>query len=199
MLVSDAMTRTVVTIGPEETLKDAARRLAEHAITAMPVVSRDGRVVGVLSDADVVRQSLVPDQRSHLLVVPVAEHPAASYVVDVMTTLPTVVAPETDLADAARLMTDLAVKSLPVVDRGRLVGIVSRTDVVALLARRDDQVEAEVDELVRSSGKDWLVTVDDGVVTLDDPVDERGQRLARALVSTVRGVVGLRFRPVPRA
>jgi CBS domain-containing protein len=193
MLVSDAMTRTVVTIGPGATLRDAARRLATHSITAMPVVAQDGRVVGVLSEADVLRDTLVADQRSHLLVVPIRVHPAGTYVVDVMTTLPMVVAPETDLAEVARLMTDTAVKSLPVVDRGVLVGVVSRTDVIALLARSDDQVEAEVDELVRTSGKDWLVTVEDGVVTLDGPVNDSDERLARALASTVRGVVGLRL------
>lgn len=194
MLVSDAMTRTVVTIGAGATLKDAARKLAAHSITAMPVVAEDGRVVGVLSEADVLRDTLVADQRSHLSLVSVAEHPAGTYVVDVMTTLPMVVEPETDLAEAARLMTDTAVKSLPVVDRGVLVGVVSRTDVIALLARSDVQVEAEVEDLVRSSDQDWLVTVEDGVVTLDGPVDDADRRLARALTSTVRGVVGLRFR-----
>lgn len=194
MLVSEAMTRTVVTITPEESLRDAARRLTEHAITAMPVIGHDGRVVGVVSSADLVRDSLVPDQRSHLVVVPVAERPTASYVVDVMTTLPVVVAPETDLAEAAQLMTERSVKSLPVVQDGRLVGIVSRTDVVARLARRDERVEAEIDDLVRSSGMGWVVTVVDGVVTLDGPVGTAECSLARAVVSTVAGVVGVHIR-----
>jgi CBS domain-containing protein len=196
MLVREAMSRTVVTVPVGATLKQAAVLLAEHSITSMPVVDDNGHVIGVLSEADVVRESLVPDQRAHLLAVPVTADHDATYVEQAMTAMPMTVSPQTDLAEAAQLMTDSSVKGLPVLDDGRLVGMVSRHDVVTMLARRDEQVEAEVDELVRSSGKDWLVSVVDGVVTLDGPAgDERS--LARALVGTVRGVTGLRFREPP--
>ena len=80
-----------------------------------------------------------------------------------MTALPVTVHPDTDLAEAAQLMTESTVKSPPVVEDSRLVGIVSRTDVVRMLALRDERVEADIDDLIRSEGMDWLVEVEDGV------------------------------------
>jgi CBS domain-containing protein len=193
MLVRDAMTRSVVTVSPEATLKVAAGLLAERAITSMPVVDDAGRLVGVVSEADVVRESLVVDHHAHRLVVPVSQGPAASCVAEVMTAMPITVRPDTDLAEAAEVMTESTVKSLPVVDDARLVGMVSRTDVVRMLARSDERVEADIDDLIRSAGKDWLVAVQDGVVLLEGVSKLSDERLARALVGTVQGVVGVRF------
>jgi predicted transcriptional regulator len=194
MLVRDAMTRTVVTVSPEATPEAAAGLLAERAITSMPVVDDTGRLVGVVSEADVVRESFVVDHDAHLLVEPVPQVPAASCVAEVMTTLPVTVHPDTDLAEAAQVMTESTVKSLPVVEDSRLVGIVSRTDVVRMLARRDERVEAHIDDLIRSEGMDWLVEVEDGVAMLEGVGHPSDVRLARALVFTVPGVVGVRFR-----
>lgn len=194
MLVRDAMTRNVVTVSPEATLKVAAALLADHAITSMPVVDDTGRLIGVVSEADVVRESLVVDQGVHLLVETFSKAPAASCVAEAMTALPVTVHPDTDLAEAAQLMTESTVKSLPVVEDSRLVGIVSRTDVVRMLARRDELVEADIDALIRSEGMDWLVEVEDGVAVLEGAGQPSDVRLARALVFTVPGVVGVRFR-----
>jgi predicted transcriptional regulator len=151
-------------------------------------------LIGVVSEADVVRESLVVDHGAHLLVEPVSQAPAASCVAEVMTALPVTVHPDTDLAEAAQLMTESAVKSLPVVEDSRLVGIVSRTDVVRMLARRDERVEADIDELIRSEGMSWLVEVEDGVAVLEGAGHPSDVRLARALAFTVPGVVGVRFR-----
>jgi predicted transcriptional regulator len=194
MLVRDAMTRNVVTVSPEATLKAAAGLLAEHAITSMPVVDDTGRLIGVVSEADVVRESLVVDHGANLLVEPVSQAAATSCVAEVMTALPVTVHPDSDLAEAAQLMTESTVKSLPVVEDSRLVGIVSRTDVVRMLARRDQRVEADIDDLIRSAGMDWLVEVEDGVAVLEGAGRPSDVRLARALVFTVPGVVGVRFR-----
>lgn len=194
MLVRDAMTRNVVTVSAEATLKVAAALLADHAITSMPVVDDMGRLIGVVSEADVVRESLVVDQGVHLLVEPLSKAPAASCVAEVMTSLPVTVHPDTDLAEAAQLMTESTVKSLPVVEDSRLVGIVSRTDVIRMLARRDERMEADIDALIRSQGMDWLVEVEDGVAVLEGAGQPSDVRLARALVFTVPGVVGVRFR-----
>lgn len=198
MLVRDAMTRNVVTVSAEATLKVAAALLADHAITSMPVVDDTGRLIGVVSEADVVRESLVVDQGVHLLVEPSSKAPAASCVAEVMTALPVTVHPDTDLAEAAHLMTESTVKSLPVVEDSRLVGIVSRTDVIRLLARRDERMEADIDALIRSQGMDWLVEVEDGVAVLEGAGQPSDVRLARALVFTVPGVVSVRFRTSTR-
>ena len=88
----------------------------------------------------------------------------ARYVADVMSTYALTISSEADLADAVDLMTSTVVKSLPVVDGDKVVGVISRKDVVHVLARKDERVQAEVDDLVRSDGADWVVEVDDGVV-----------------------------------
>jgi predicted transcriptional regulator len=111
-----------------------------------------------------------------------------------MSTHPLTVTSDTDLAKAADLMTSTAVKSLPVVDHTDVVGVVSRHDIIRLLSRADPRIEAEIDELFRESGHDWLVDVEDGIAIVDGPVDDAQQRLAEALVCSVPGVVGISFR-----
>lgn len=194
MIVREAMSPQVVSVSPATSLRAAARRLAEHSITAMPVVEDDGRLVGVLSEADVMREALVPDQRAHLIDVEVAEGPPARTVREVMTPHPLTVHPEDDLLDAVRVMTDSAVKSLPVVEDGCVVGVVSRKDVIAQMARSDERVEAEIDDLVRTWGADWSTEVVDGVVTFEGVGSVEDRRIARTLATTVRGVAGVRFR-----
>ena len=99
---------------------------------------------------------------------------------------------DADLAEAVDLMTSTAVKSLPVIDEHHhVVGVLSRRDVVHLLARRDDAVEREMDALFQSLGVDWLAEVSEGVVTVMGPVDERERALARTAAATVPGVVSV--------
>ena len=95
------------------------------------------------------------------------------------------------------MLTSTMVKSLPVVDHGLVVGVVSRKDVVHLLARRDESIRAELDELVRSEGADWQVDVTDGVVLVSGPADEHQSGVAEALAGSVRGVVGVRVSRAP--
>lgn len=194
MLVREAMTTEVITVSPDTSLRETARLLSEHSITSMPVVDGDGHLLGVISEADVVRDALVEDQRAHLLIVPVAEGPSATYVGEVMSRMPVTVRPDTDLAEAVQLMTDTVVKSLPVVEGHRVVGMVSRRDVITMLARRDERVEAEIDELIRNLERSWTIEVVDGVVTFEGADTDPERRLARTVADTVRGVVGVRFR-----
>jgi CBS domain-containing protein len=90
-------------------------------------------------------------------------------------------------------MSGTVVKSLPVVERGRVVGVVSRRDVVAVLARSDQRIGAELDELLRSAGLESDVEVREGIVFIAGPTDPHEQETARILASTVQGVVGVRF------
>lgn len=106
---------------------------------------------------------------------------------------PITVRPDTDLAEATELMTSRMIKSLPVVHDGVVAGVVSRHDVGAVLAREDQAIEAELDDLVRNLGNDWLVRVKNGVVTADGPADERERELMRTVAATVPGVVAVRF------
>src|SRR3954452_19282025 len=99
-----------------------------------------------------------------------------------------------DVAEAADLMTSTGVKSLPVVDDGpRLVGVLSRRDIVHALARLDADVERDVNALFESLGTSWLATADEGSSVITGPVGQKERALARAAASTVAGVVQVRF------
>jgi CBS domain-containing protein len=109
---------------------------------------------------------------------------------------PVTVTGDTDLAVAIDLMTTTAVKSLPVLDAGGLVGMVSRRDVIHVLARSDERIEADIDELFRQTGHPWLVQALDGIALIDGPQKQSERELAQALATTVPGVVGVSFAPV---
>jgi CBS domain-containing protein len=194
MLVREVMTQWPITVHPETPTREALRRLDEHTITSMPVVGPDGRIVGVVSEADLVRDAVADDPRSHLDI----SHGSSGAVVhttvaEVMNHHPMTVAPHADVAEAVDLMTSTAVKSVPVVDDGlHVLGMLSRRDVVHMLARADERLEREVDELCRAIGMDWTVEVQDGLVTVDGPVGDRARALAESLAVTVPGVSGVR-------
>lgn len=200
MLVREVMSSPVVSVAPATTIKQAVELLAEHAITAMPVLGDRGELVGVISEADVLLEALLPDPRAHDRPVEITSGPAMRRVGEVMNRQVLTVSPRDDIADAADLMVSTAVKSLPVLDGDRVVGMVSRRDLVQVLARQDPQIEAAVDELARSAGYDWTVEVSDGVATIDGPAREDEFAIARVLVASVPGVVGICFparRPSP--
>jgi len=185
MLVREVMSTPVITVGKDATVKEAIELLERHDIAAMPVLDAAGRLVGVVSEADVIREMVVPDPRAHEVPVRLTRALFFTRVSDVMSTRPLTVTSDTELAKAADLMTSTVLKSLPVVDYGR---------IVASLARQDARIEAEADELFRQAEYDWLVEVNDGIATVDGPVSDAEQRLAETLVCTVPGVVGVHFR-----
>jgi CBS domain-containing protein len=191
MLVREVMTSPAVTVVPEASLKEAIRLLDEHQITAMPVIDGERRLVGVVSEADVLRDAVPADRRVHERLVAITGPTVRLAVTDVMTHLPVSVSPDDDLAEAVELLVDTQVKSLPVVSSGVVVGMVSRRDVVALLAREDFLIEAQIDEELRQAGVECLVDVRDGVVHLMDADDPDAMRIARVIASRVPGVIGV--------
>jgi CBS-domain-containing membrane protein len=195
MLVKDVMTNDPVTVTDDTPVKVAITHLARHRITAMPVLTRSGRLCGVVSEADLIRDLVDVDQRAHEI--PLDEQPwhdRPCVVGDVMTPHAVTVRPETELATAVELITSTSVKSVPVVDaKGRLVGMLSRGDVVQMLARADADLEREVGALLTSVGlDDWAAEVTDGAVSLSGPDGSTNQGLARVVASTVPGVVEVR-------
>ena len=194
MLVHEVMSSPAITVTPQASTRQALRVLDEYDITALPVVDGDGDIVGVVSESDLVRDAVIPDAGRHMVPLHVTEWGPPRRVSDVMTTHPLTIAATSDLADAVDLMTSTVVKSLPVVDRGRVVGVVSRKDVVHLLTREDERIRAELGELIRSDGADWWVEVSDGVVEVTGPNDEHERRVAEVLAGSVAGVVAVRVR-----
>ncbi len=194
MLVQDLMTPEPMTVRPSTTVKEALSRLAEHGITCLPVVDGAGRLQGVVSEADLIRDVVAPDPRAAARPVSIEPVFPPRTVEEVYTRHPVSVRRNDDLARAVDVMTSTAVKSLPVVDdEGHLVGVVSRSDVVQVLARADDVIAADVDELLRSLGHpDWLVEVTDGIVNVSGPSGAPERSLAHVVAHTVPGVIEVR-------
>jgi CBS-domain-containing membrane protein len=193
MLVKDVMTSPATTVGPDTSIKEALTLLDEHAITALPVVTGDARIIGVVSEADLIRDGIQADFRQHLAFAPPETRTLPPHTVgEVMNAHPVTVSPDTDLLEATDLMTTTTVKSLPVVDdHQRVVGVVSRRDVVHVLARADDVLEAEADDVFRRLGLDWLVDVVDGIASVTGPATDRETTMATAVLSAVPGITGV--------
>ncbi len=205
MQARDVMTREVVTVGPDTSAKYAAEVMAEHGFAALPVVDEDDRLVGVVAEVDVLRDRMPRDPRLHLR--RDGETPAAppSALVDgVMTRDVRSVDVTADVADIARVFVDDRLRSVPVVDRGRLVGIVSRRDLLRALVRPDEEIREDLVRLVEGytgALDSWEVTVTDGLATirrtrgLAEPTAEVEQRALSALARTVGGLVGVQVLP----
>lgn len=195
MLVREVMTHCPVTAHPETETRTALRLLDDHAITSMAVVDGEDRIIGVVSEADLVRESLPADPRAHMIPPADDVRPTRPHTVgEAMNRHPVAVHGDADLSEAVELMTSTAVKSLPVLDGGRrVVGMLSRRDVVHLLARDDEQIEREVDDLYHEADVDWLVRVADGIVTVQGPIDQTSRAMATSLAATVPGVTEVRI------
>jgi CBS domain-containing protein len=172
-------------------VKEAAALLAEHAITALPVLDEDDRLVGMVSEADVLANRVAHDPRSHLR--RDEGHPDAAHSVgEVMTTPVVAMAAGADTADVADLMLQYDVRSVPIVDGPTVVGIVSRRDLLRTLVRDDAAIAAEVRTRLESySGQPgrWHVRVADGVVSIGGHFEDAAERrIVTALASTVPGV-----------
>ncbi len=130
MKARDVMTSPVITLRPDAPVPAAAALLCSHGFTAAPVVDAGGRLVGIASEADLVRGRIAPDGWA---ITPGPE-PAVQ---EVMTPSPAAMRPEDDLADVVAMMLDARLRSVPIVDDGKLVGIVTRRDVLRVVARRE--------------------------------------------------------------
>ncbi|TCC30722.1 CBS domain-containing protein [Kribbella speibonae] len=191
MLIRDLMTTPVMTVSPVTTISAALQMLDGAKITSLPVVDRHGTLVGIVSEADLVEDENLIGDRVPATVLRLPGPTPPRRVADVMTHLVVSVGPDEELEAAIDLMRSTMVKSLPVVEHGRVVGVISRSDVIHLLANRDRRVQAEVTELLQAEGPDWSVQVQDGIVTITGPADPRERHLAEVLAGTVRGVIGV--------
>jgi CBS domain-containing protein len=192
MRIKDVMSSPVMTVTPTTRIKQAAAMLVRHGFNAVPVVD-NGELVGIVSEADLLPLESSPDPRAHVLRWPPPVGSTPQLVGEVMTREVLALPPDADAADAARLMLDNGVKSIPVVLGGRVVGIVTRRDLLAVLARSDHAIRVEVERLLAEElGGHPRVEVTDGVVTLSGFNTGRETDLAGLLARTVPGVVEVR-------
>ena len=153
MRIRELMTTDVLTVGPDTSLKEAARRMLEAGISGLPVTEADGKLVGIITEADFVASEADRrvEQRAGLLRFFTGQHDLPDHelkVGDVMTTELIVIDPDEDHADAARLMEKQHVKRLPVVEGEKLVGLISRTDMLRAFTRPDQEIIAEINDHV---------------------------------------------------
>jgi CBS domain-containing protein len=204
--VKDVMTADVVAVRADTSYRDLAAQLRTHRVSGFPVVDDDGKVVGVVSESDLLAAG-TPGSK-HLAFFhhqdPSAAAPAAAHL---MTHPAVTIGSDEPVRRAAALMSARKLRRLPVVDHGgRLVGILSRADVLSVLARPDEEIRCEVTQDVIADGffldpAPFTVTVKDGIVTLAGPLGS--VLLGRNIIDQVghlEGVVAVRDRfsyPLP--
>lgn len=192
------MTAPVITVTPETHCKDAAAVLVRHRISALPVVDANGGLVGLVSEADLLTLETTPDPRSQETPLSARSAPLPRLVGEVMTPEPLTVDEDSDLGRVAQQMLEANVKRFPVLRGNTLVGIVSRHDLVKVMARTDEEVAAGVRTTLTDEGlrlTDLKVEVRDGVVELIGGGDRQTLRLAEILARSVPGVLDVRIDP----
>ena len=232
MRAMDVMTTNVITVGPESSVQEVAKILSERNISGVPVVDAENRLVGIVSEGDLLHRVETgterrPDRRSGrrrswwLDTVGSDEELARHYVKshgrtakDVMTSEVIWVSDATELADIANLLETKRIKRVPVVRDGKLVGIVSRANLVRALAAAGSRLSADTatdDRTIRQKlltelqGQDWVHTwaadiiVRDGIVHIwisDDRPEQEKQAL-RIAAENIPGVHGVEEHIVP--
>ena len=195
--VKDVMTTEVVAVRRDTTFKELAAVLRRYRVSALPVVDDAGRVIGVISEADLLAKEALADpgvmaEVLHRRDVRKAEGLTAG---DLMTSPPVTAAPEDPIGQAARMMHFMRVKRLPVVNSGgQLVGIVSRSDVLTVFDRPDEDIRTEiVDSMLLHEflidPRLFKVPVESGVVTMEGTPETAA--LGHALVRKARHVPGV--------
>jgi CBS domain-containing protein len=199
--VLDVMTTEVVTANPLDGFKEVARRLYETGVSALPVVDEDGRVLGVVSEGDLLvkeggehKGSLLHPKKTRRL----TSKAEATVAAQAMTEPAVTITADATVAEAARVMYKRGVKRLPVVDSdGRLLGVVSRHDVIKVFVRSDASIRDEAIEGLL--GRDLMidtfgvrVEVEAGIVAIAGQVERRTEiPIITSLVSAMDGVVAV--------
>jgi CBS domain-containing protein len=197
--VKDVMSTHVVAVRKNASFKDMAARLREHRVSAFPVLDDDNKVVGVVSEADLLTKEALEysgtGRVSGMLHHREQAKAAATTAADLMTKPPVTVGPNELVTHAARLMYARKVKRLPVVDDdGRLVGIVSRADVLSVYSRPDENIRHDITEgiildTLLCDPSRFTVTVKDGIVTVDGIPETAG--VGHDLIEEIRHVEGV--------
>jgi CBS-domain-containing membrane protein len=203
--VASVMSSPVVTVTPGTSFKDAVRILRRKRVSGLPVVDGDGRLVGIVSEGDLLNKvekrepdAYVFESKRHRLY---SSRAAALDVASAMSTQVVSVRPDFPIALAAREMHMRGFKRLPVVDeKGRLIGIVSRGDLLTIFLRTDAEVRKDVRRVLaeataKHGGRGLKAQVASGVVELEGSFAEKSRCDATVrMVTGIEGMVGVRSR-----
>jgi CBS domain-containing protein len=200
LTVQDVMTRSVVTARPGTTFQEILGLMAEHAISGVPVIDEGGRLAGIVTEADLLRDGIADRGRTRaldwLLHPGKGEkaHARGHSAGDIMTSPVVTVRPTTSIREAIHTLTHAGVKRMPVVDAdGRVVGIVSRVDLLRSFIRSDEQIAADVaailDRILATDLRAVEVEVKDGRVSMTGSLDHAAQR--DVIVDGVRRLPGV--------
>jgi CBS domain-containing protein len=218
MQAQDIMTKDVATVRPDTALADAIAIMLDRHVSGLPVVDRDGRLVGVLTEGDLLRRTETGTEPAHARWLDFILGPgrlAAEYVrthgrqvENLMTEDVVTVAPETPLTDIVRLMESTRIKRVPVLRGDTLVGVVSRADLLRPLARVLKQVaqpasatDRQIQDAIVAEFADqrWAPTngikvyVDEGSVVLEGTIfDNRDRAAMLVMARNVPGVKAVR-------
>jgi len=223
MKAADVMVRDVITVKPDDKVADAVELLSNYDISALPVVDDNGKIVGILSEADLIQREEIGTQKQHqrwleaiLPASKLAKEFAKSHgqrVEEVMTTRVVAASENTSLSEIAKLLEKHRIKRIPIVENGVLVGIVSRSNLIQALASaqahvQDGEPESDrqirLDLLDRLAHQQWTdfaernVIVNHGVVHLWGLVGTAAEHEALlALAEEVPGVVSVSDEMIP--
>jgi CBS domain-containing protein len=195
--IEDLMDENAKTLAEDATFKDVARLLAEERVSAMPVTGGDGRVVGVVSEADLILRDesfgirWLPDGWAKRSVRRKAHAKTAG---DLLSSPAVTVGPDAEVSEAAAIMRKWTIKQLPVCDdAGHLLGVLSRSDLLREFLREDTDLAFDVAELLWHKmslpRNEVSFSVEDGVVTLEGLVEHRVQ--VPEILDRIRSVPGV--------
>lgn len=201
--VADLMTTEVVSVDEKASFKQMVELIEQHHISALPVVDDERRVIGVVSEADLLLKEDRTDLEEHHMFESRRRREergkaGGTSAKELMSSPAVTIRPEANVRDAAKLMHDRLVKRLPVVDgNGRLVGVISRTDVLRVFLRSDDEIRDEIlEDVIHHTmlldAPSLVISVADGVVTATGEVDRKSDaQILTRLSAAVAGVVAV--------
>lgn len=206
--VADVMTRRVVTVGPKTPFKDIVEILADAAISAVPVLDQNGTVLGVVSEADLLRRQEHQDDSDQRGASIFAGHRAHEQwrrsagltAAEVMTVPALTITAQVSLPSAARILARAEVRRLFVVEHDQLVGVLSRRDLLKAFLRTDADLRATIergvfDHALHANPANVLATVEHGIVLLTGRLEYEGDiTTAVRLIASIPGVVEVRNR-----
>ncbi|MEP7192527.1 MAG: CBS domain-containing protein [Actinomycetota bacterium] len=189
MLVREIMTSPAYSVREVATLEEALNLMATSRVTSLPVVDDAAHVVGIISEADLLKADLGPDPRAHVRPTRQPAESLLTTVGQVMTANPHTVWEDSDVAELAHTFATSSWKSVPVVRDGLLLGVVSRSDVIRAMSRSDQDIAAEISGTLAEAGvRGWRVDVADGVVHVTGKGSDRERGAAISVARSVKGV-----------